>query len=96
MLILSVRFVPKNRNIPGGAIVLIRVPKIRVGELIDTIEYDYPTFHLSMDCSRCEIIKRNLVLKEAEDARWLTKDQFYDVKWLPTDITLIGIIEKCL
>lgn len=70
--------------------------EISVGELIDTIEYDYPAFHLSMDCFWCEIIKRNLVLKEAEDARWLTKDQLYDVKWLPTDITLIGIIEKCL
>ena len=69
---------------------------IEVGELIHTVEYDYPTFHLSMDCFWCEIIKRNLVLKEAEDARWLTKDQLYDVKWLPTDITLIGIIEKCL
>ena len=69
---------------------------IEVGELIHTVEYDYPTFHLSMDCFWCEIIKGNLVLKEAEDARWLTKDQLYDVKWLPADITLIGIIEKCL
>lgn len=69
---------------------------IEVGELIHTVEYDYPTFHLSMDCFWCEIIKGNIVLKEAEDARWLTKDQLYDVKWLPADITLIGIIEKCL
>ena len=69
---------------------------IEVGELIHTVEYDYPTFHLSMDCFWCEIIKGNLVLKEAEDARWLTKDQLYDVKWLPADITLIDIIEKCL
>ena len=45
--------------------------EISVGELIDTIEYDYPTFHLSMDCFWCEVIKGNLVLKEAEDAKWL-------------------------
>lgn len=62
---------------------------IRVGEFIHTIEYDYPTFHLSMDCFWCEIVKGDLVLKEAEDGRWLTKDQLYDVKWLPADITLI-------
>lgn len=63
--------------------------KISVGELIDTIEYDYPEFHLSMDCFMCEIIKGNLVLKEHEDAKWLTKEQLNDVEWLPADITLI-------
>jgi len=70
--------------------------EIRVGEFIHTIEYDYPTFHLSMDCFWCEIINGNLVLKEAEDAKWLEKDQLYDVKWLPADMKLIGIIEKCI
>ena len=70
--------------------------EIKMGSLIHTIEYDYPTFHLSMDCFWCEIVKGDLVLKEAEDARWLTKDQLYDVKWLPADITLIDIIEKCM
>ena len=70
--------------------------EIKVGSLIHTIEYDYPTFHLSMDCFWCEIVKGDLVLKEAEDARWLTKDQLYDVKWLPADFTLIDIIEKCM
>ena len=63
--------------------------EISVGELIDTIEYDYPEFHLSMDCFLCEIIKGNLVLKEHEDAKWLTKEQLNDVEWLPADITLI-------
>ncbi len=67
---------------------------IMVGDLIDTIEYDYPTFHLSMDCFWCEIVKGDLVLKEAEDARWLTKEQLYDVNWLPADITLIDIIKR--
>ena len=68
--------------------------EIMVGSLIHTIEYDYPTFHLSMDCFWCEIVKGDLVLKEAEDARWLTKDQLYDVLWLPADITLIEIIKE--
>lgn len=63
--------------------------EISVGELIDTIEYDYTEFHLSMDCFLCEIIKGNLVLKEHEDAKWLTKEQLNDVEWLPADITLI-------
>lgn len=59
--------------------------EISVGELIDTIEYDYPQFHLSMDCFWCEIVSGNLVLKEHEAARWLTKKQLNDVKWLPAD-----------
>ena len=65
--------------------------EIRVGELIHTVEYDYPTFHLSMDCFWCEVIKGDLVLKEAEYARWLTKDTLYDVQWLPADIILLDI-----
>ena len=63
--------------------------EIEVGELIDTIEYDYPEFHLSMDCFWCEIIKGKLVLKEHEAARWLTRNQLADVKWLPADVKLI-------
>ena len=70
--------------------------EISVGELIDTIEYDYPDFHLSMDCFWCEIVKGDLVLKEHEDARWLTKEQLGDVKWLPADITLIERIRKAI
>lgn len=68
---------------------------IKVGELIDTIEYDYPTFHLSMDCFWCEVISGELVLKEAEAAKWSTKDTLDTVQWLPADITLIDkIIRK--
>lgn len=63
--------------------------EISVGELIDTIEYDYPTFHLSMECFWCKIVKGDLVLKEHEAARWLTKEQFGDVDWLPADVALI-------
>ena len=66
--------------------------EISVGELIDTIEYDYPTFHLSMDCFWCEVIKGNLVLKEAEDAKWLKKNELDKVDWLPADVEMIGKI----
>ena len=64
--------------------------EIAVGELIDTIEYDYPTFHLSMDCFWAEIVSGNLVLKEHEAAKWLTRDELDTVEWLPADIGLIG------
>ena len=63
--------------------------RIRVGELIDTIEYDYPNFHLSMDCFWCEIVSGKLVLKEHEAARWLDKENLYSVEWLPADLSLI-------
>ena len=68
--------------------------EISVGTLIDTIEYDYPEFHLSMDCFWCKILSGDLVLKEHEAARWLTKNQLRDVEWLPADITLIGKIRE--
>ena len=64
--------------------------EIVVEDLIDTIEYDYPTFHLSMDCFFCELLSGNLVLKEHEAAKWLTKEQLDSVDWLPADITLIN------
>lgn len=63
--------------------------EISVGELIDTIEYDYSEFHLSMDCFWSEIVRGDIVLKEHEAARWLTKNQLMDVEWLPADIILI-------
>ena len=63
--------------------------EVSVGELMDTVEYDYPQFHLSMDCFWCQIVRGNLVLKEHEAARWLTKDELNNVEWLPADITLI-------
>ena len=68
--------------------------EIKVGELIDTIEYDYPTFNLSMDCFWAEVITGQLELKEAEAAKWLTKDQLESVAWLPADITLIDKIRQ--
>ena len=63
--------------------------KIEVGDLIDTIEYDYPSFHLSMDCFWCNVTEGEITLKEAEDARWLNKDELYSVDWLPADMELI-------
>ncbi len=65
--------------------------EIAVGELIDTVEYDYPNFHLSMDCFWCTIVRGNLTLLEAEAAKWLTYDELYSVDWLPADR---GLIEK--
>ena len=70
--------------------------EIEVGELIDTIEYDYPTFHLSMDCFWAKVSVGELELKEAEAAKWLTKDELDSVAWLPADITLIGKIKECM
>ena len=70
--------------------------EISVGELINTVEYDYPTFHLSMDCFWCESVKGDLVLKEHEAAKWVTKEQLNSVEWLPADIKLVENISTKL
>ena len=70
--------------------------EIAVGDLIGTIEYDYPTFHLSMDCFWCEVVSGKLVLKEAEAARWLTKEELDSVPWLPADQLLLAQIRPAL
>ena len=70
--------------------------EISVGELINTVEYDYPTFHLSMDCFWCEVVKGDLVLKEHEAAKWVTKEQLNSVAWLPADIKLVENISTKL
>ena len=70
--------------------------EISVGELIRTIEYDYPTFHLSMDCFWAEVVSGKLVLKEAEAARWLSREDILDVDWLPADLELIDDIKQTL
>ncbi|WP_022758923.1 (deoxy)nucleoside triphosphate pyrophosphohydrolase [Butyrivibrio fibrisolvens] len=68
--------------------------EISVDEYISTIEHDYPEFHLSMRCYWCSLISGDLVLKEAEDAKWLDVETIDSVKWLPADITLIDEIKK--
>ena len=63
--------------------------EIEVGERAGRIEYDYPGFHLSMDCFYCILVSGSLTLKEHEAARWLTPEQLDTVAWLPADLTLI-------
>lgn len=93
---------------PGGKIEENETPKealireikeeldttIAVEELIDIVEYDYPDFHLSMHCFLCSIVSGDLILKEHEASRWLTKDELWSVEWLPADLSLIEKIEK--
>ena len=64
---------------------------IRVGSLLETVEYDYPAFHLTMHCFFCELISEDIVLKEHEDARWLSEEELGTVDWLPADV---GLIDK--
>lgn len=70
--------------------------EIEVLELLDTVEYDYPKFHLSMECFICKMKSGDLILKEHEAAKWLTKETLDSVDWLPSDEGLIGKIEEYL
>ena len=70
--------------------------EVEVIELLDTVEYDYPNFHLSMDCFVCNIKSGDLVLKEHEAAQWLTKETLDSVNWLPADLGLIDKIREYL
>ena len=65
--------------------------EVVVGDLLETVEYDYPQFHLTMHCYLCQLVKEEFVLKEHEAARWLEKNQLDEVAWLPADE---GIVEK--
>ena len=67
---------------------------IEVKDFLETVEYDYPTFHLSMDCFWCEIVEGSLELKEHEAAKWLDRESLYTVDWLPADVGLIEKIRK--
>ena len=67
--------------------------EIKIGELIDVVEYDYPEFHLTMYCYWCEITDGEIVLKEAEAAKWLCADEIFDVDWLPADVEIVRKIQ---
>ena len=95
---------------PGGKIESGETPKealvremqeeldihIEIDEYITTVEYDYPQFHLSMQCYFCNRLSGNLTLKEAESSRWLSKEQLNSVKWLPADMILLDYIRVFL
>lgn len=68
--------------------------EIEVGEWIDTIEYDYPAFHLSMDCFWARVVEGEIVLKEALDSKWLGREEIDSVDWLPADITILDKIKN--
>lgn len=67
-----------------------------IGKLVYVVEYDYPQFHLTMYCYFCRVISGDLVLKEHEAARWLTKDTLDSVEWLPADVDLIERLRELL
>lgn len=69
--------------------------EVKVGELFDTVEYDYPDFHLSMDCFLCTVLSGELVLKEHEASKWLAPEELDSVDWLPADRDLIRKLGGC-
>ena len=70
--------------------------EITIGEKISTIEYDYPTFHLTMDCFLAKVTEGYLVLKEHEAAKWLKKGELETVNWLPADRTILELLKRKL
>ena len=70
--------------------------EIEVGELFDSVEYDYSDFHLSMKCFLCKIKSGDLVLKEHEAAKWLTKETIESVDWLPADRDIIKKLKEII
>lgn len=67
--------------------------EIEVGELLTTVEYDYPTWHLTMYCYICKVISGDLVLLEHEAAKWLTREELHSVNWLPADEGIIELLK---
>ena len=69
---------------------------IKVDSYLDTIEYDYPDFHLSMDCFVCSIVEGNLVLKEHEDSKWIKKEEIDTLNWLPADLIILDKVKEMM
>ena len=69
---------------------------IEVEEFLTTVEYDYPAFHLVMDCYWCKVKEGRLTLLEHEAAKWLPADQLRQVRWLPADVLVVTSIENCI
>ncbi len=70
--------------------------EIEVGELIETIEWDYPDFHLTMHCFVCSLVSESMHLNEHEDSAWLTRDTLHSVRWLPADKGLVDRLKKMI
>ncbi len=70
--------------------------EIKAEKVLGVVEYDYPTFHLTMHCILCSVVSGSLQLLEHEDAKWLTKEMLYSVDWLPADVLILGEIEGLL
>ena len=68
--------------------------EVAVGDRLTVVEYDYPQFHLKMECFWCTIIKGRLTLLEAEDSAWLGRDELYSLRWLPADMEVVRQIEQ--
>ncbi|MCQ2593373.1 MAG: (deoxy)nucleoside triphosphate pyrophosphohydrolase [Treponema sp.] len=70
--------------------------EVTAEKILGVIDYDYPTFHLTMHCILCTIVSGNLQLLEHQAAKWITKETLYDVNWLPADKLILPQIEKLL
>ena len=70
--------------------------EISIDELLCTVEYDYPKFHLTLHCYLCSLLQKTLYLNEHEAARWLTKEELNSVKWLPADLEVIELLSRRL
>ena len=68
--------------------------EVEIGELFETVEYDYPSFHLTMHCFLCELKQKDYVLKEHEAAKWLLRSELNSVDWLPADLGLIAKLQE--
>jgi len=67
---------------------------VNVGEFLCTVDYDYPTFHLTMHCFYCSVIGGELTLLEHEAAKWLKTTELHSVNWLPADVEVVKALEK--